>query len=304
MGVRVGVSIGPNVPWPDLVERVRHVASLGVQSAWIPDHIVSWADGAQPRFDCWTVLGGLATLVPGIRLGSLVTHTVYRNPVAIARAAITVDHMSGGRLEFGIGAAGSAYDHRVTGMPSWSVQERMQRFREALEIIDRLLRGEKVSFSGEYYAAEAEFRPLTLQRPRPPLTIAALGPVALKIAARYADRWSSWAGTVQAFATHTILPPDEGLAITRERNDRLDQLAAEMGRDPATIIRSLLAGWPLLSPGTPWASIEAFRDYVGRYREAGINEFIFLYPPDEYFPGAQVEDGIFDRAVSELLAQE
>lgn len=304
MGVKVGVSIGPNVPWPELVDRVRHVASLGVQSAWIPDHIVSWADGAQPRFDCWTVLAGLATLVPDIRLGSLVTHTVYRNPIAIARAAITVDHMSGGRLEFGIGAAGSAYDHRVTGMPPWSVKERMQRFREEIEILDRVLRGEKVLFQGQYYTADAEFRPLTVQRPRPPFTLAALGPVALRIVAQYADRWSSWAGTVQAFATHTVLPDEEGIAITRERNDQLDQLAADLGRDPWAITRSLLAGWPLLSPGTPWASMDAFWDYIGRYRDAGINEFIFLYPPEEYFPSAAVEDGIFDRAVKGLLAAE
>lgn len=145
-------------------------------------------------------------------------------------------------------------------------------------MIDRLLTQDVTTWRGRSYAVEeAPFRPAPVQRPRPPLTLGAHGPRMLGIAARYADRWNSY-GTV---------------AEIRERNGRLDEACAAIGRDPRAIVRSLY-GWTLKLGADPWESPDAFAEIVGRYREAGIEEFLMEAPHEEQF-------GTMERIAGDLL---
>jgi alkanesulfonate monooxygenase SsuD/methylene tetrahydromethanopterin reductase-like flavin-dependent oxidoreductase (luciferase family) len=142
--------------------------------------------------------------------------------------------------------------------------ELIGRFVEAVEIVDRLLRSEVVTFKGKHYTLRAaEFRPGPIQKPRPPLTIGAHGPRMLRLCAEYADSWNSF-GSVDEI---------------RARNAVLDEKCVEVGRDPQDIRRSLYM-WAAKADDDPWSSIDAFQDVIGRYREAGINEFIIDQPGD------------------------
>src|SRR5262249_55767021 len=131
--------------------------------------------------------------------------------------------------------------------------------------------------AGRYYQVhEARMQPGPVQQPRPPLTIGAGGPLMLKVVAAYADTWNTSAA-VGTGRRAGDLTPEEAVDSVRVRNEMLDGECAAIGRDPAGIRRSLLAGGGS-SPGDPWQSVAAFHDFVGRYREAGITEFLFYFP--------------------------
>jgi alkanesulfonate monooxygenase SsuD/methylene tetrahydromethanopterin reductase-like flavin-dependent oxidoreductase (luciferase family) len=261
-----------------MVERAHHIESLGFDSLWVADHYVNpYAPNAN-WFDGWTALTGLATVTTRIRVGTLVSSITLHNPSMLARQAVTVDHLSNGRLELGLGLGGAPLDHGMTGISSWTPKERVERFREAVEIIDRLLRGETTTFNGHYYSIkEALVQPAPIQRPRPPLTLAAHGTSALKIVAKYADSWSSFGGKTREGRTPTSR---ENLELTRERSELLDKYCRELGRNPREIVRSYLDVWEGFFEGeqNPFSSPEAFESFVKGYREIDVNEFIFYYP--------------------------
>jgi len=103
-GLRFGVITIQNVPWPTLVERWQYLDELGFDSAWVADHFTNHRERAEPWLECWTLLSALATYTGQIRIGTMVTNITFHNPAVLARQALTVDHVSGGRLELGIGA--------------------------------------------------------------------------------------------------------------------------------------------------------------------------------------------------------
>jgi hypothetical protein len=140
------------------------------------------------------------------------------------------------------------------------------------------LRNDETTFNGAYYQLkDAPCRPRPIQQPRPPLTIGAKGRRMLGICARWADRWNS-SGTVEEL---------------RLRNEILDEHCARIGRDPDTIVRSLY-GWAAIMPYDPWASVDAFEEVVGRYGEAGINEYIIDHPAPDRFP-------VLERVATEVI---
>ncbi|MFL5671359.1 MAG: LLM class flavin-dependent oxidoreductase, partial [Chloroflexota bacterium] len=191
--VRFSVLCLPNVPWDILVERVARAERLGFDVAALPDHFVDWTNPPSPWFEGWTALTGLAATTSTIRLATCVTQIPFRNPALFARQALTLDHISGGRLEIGLGT-GLVGDpsYAMAGIDDWEPRERVDRLAEYAEIVDRLLRDEVTTFAGTYYRTDgAIVNPRPVQRPRPPLTIGALGPVMLRHAARLADTWST-----------------------------------------------------------------------------------------------------------------
>jgi alkanesulfonate monooxygenase SsuD/methylene tetrahydromethanopterin reductase-like flavin-dependent oxidoreductase (luciferase family) len=255
-------------PWPTMVEQWKRIEGLGFDSLWIADHFV---DPFNPRgnwLDGWTLLSALATQTTRIRVGTLVTNFIYRNPAMIAKQALTVDHISGGRLELGLGATTEIDpSHAMTGAAVWSPAERVGRFREVVAIVDGMLRNEVTTYTGRYYqVGEAQMHPSPVQKPRPPLTIAAGGRATLKIAAKYADAWNSYGGF--------DLSSREALERLREHSKLLEQYCGEIGRDPKEITHSYLAGF---TEERPFASTNAFTDFVDRYQEEGVREFIFYY---------------------------
>lgn len=289
--LRFGVITLQNVPWKREVERWKHIESLGFDSAWLADHFVDPTRPSSPWFEAWTLLAALATHTTRIRMGTLVTCTAWRNPAFLARQALTVDHLSNGRLELGLGAgARGAIDpsYAMTGTDDWAPQERVDRFREVVEIVDQLLSNPVSSYEGRYYELkDTAMSPAPVQKPRPPLTIGALGPEMLKITARYADTWNSFGGMG--------LSAEEMLEATRERNAFLDEYCAKIGRDPGTLRRSLLL---YDAPAeTAYSSMDGFREVFDQYTDAGITEFIINYPfTERHIP-------IFENIAREIIPE-
>jgi alkanesulfonate monooxygenase SsuD/methylene tetrahydromethanopterin reductase-like flavin-dependent oxidoreductase (luciferase family) len=189
----------------------------------------------------------------------------------VAKEAVTVDHISGGRLEFGLGAGWFVPEHEMFGIPFPSNAELIGRFREAVEICHQLFTQDLTTYEGTYYQVrDAPFRPAPLQQ-RMPFTLGAHGPRMMRIVARYADRWNS-TGSMDEM---------------RERNQLLDVACAEVGRAPHEILRSHLYVPAILPEEHPWDSPEALRDFMGRLQEIGIREAIMQIPAD--IAPAQVE---------------
>jgi F420-dependent oxidoreductase-like protein len=263
--LRFGLCTDQNLTWPRTLERWRLFERLGFDSAWDCDHYVQPSRPDGPYLEGWTLLAALAARTERIRVGVLVSCNTFRHPALLAKEAVTVDHVSAGRLELGLGAGWYEPEHEMYGIDFPAPAELVGRFREAVEIVDRLLRSEQVTYEGRHYRLrEAAFRPGPLQRPRPPLTLGAHGPRMLRIVARHADAWNSF-GTPEQI---------------RERGAVLDEACAAIGRDPSEIVRSLYY-WVARANGDPWSSTDAFLDVVGRYREAGIEEFILDHPRDD-----------------------
>jgi F420-dependent oxidoreductase-like protein len=276
--VRFGIVTDQNLPWPTLVERWQLFEALGFDSAWDCDHFIQPSRPTGPYFEAWTLLAGLAAVTRRIRLGVLVSSNTFRHPSLLAKEVVTVDHISNGRLEVGLGAGWYEPEHPMFGVEFPPPAERVTRFKEAVEIIDTLLRNEVSSFEGAFYQLqEAPTRPRPIQQPRPPLVLAGHRPRMLRIVARYADDWNSF-GTVDEM---------------RERNAMLDEECARIGRDPKRIVRSLY-GWAAMMPSDPWESVDAFHDMVGRYASAGVNEFLIDQPRPE-------QQAVLERVAAEVL---
>lgn len=275
--LRFGLCVDQNLSWPKTVERWRLFEELGFDSVWDCDHYTQPSRPTGPYFEAWTLLSALAGLTSRIRIGVLVSCNTFRHPYLLAKEASTVDHVSGGRLEFGLGAGWFEPEQRMLGTPLPEKAELVGRFREAVEICDSLFRNEVTTYEGRWYQLrEAAFRPLPVQKPRPPFTLGAHRPRMLAIVARYADSWNSYG------------PP----GVIRERNAVLDEQCAAIGRDPGSLRRSLY--YSIAREADPWASVDAFQEVVGRYREIGIDEFILDHPKDEQL-------GVLEKVAADVL---
>jgi len=185
-----GICIPQILPILQIIEQCKFVEALGYDSVWIADQFYNPLRLGDPMWEAWTLLAAVATQTTHIRLGTLVTNFIYRNPAIVASQALTVDHISNGRLELGFGAGFSPKDHPMTGSEAWEPCERVGRFREAVQIVDLMLRNDVTTFEGQYYyVKDAILSPRPVQRPRPPLTLGVTGPVAMRFAAEYADCW-------------------------------------------------------------------------------------------------------------------
>ena len=280
--IRFGICTDQAASYRTLVDRWRYFEELGFDSIWDCDHFLRPSDPSGPYFEGWTLLAALATQTSRIRVGVLVGSNTFRHPALLAQQAITIDHISGGRLELGIGAGWFVEEHERFGIPFGSPGLLVDKFEEAVEILDALLRGETLTHGGRHYQLqEARLRPRPQQSPRPPLTLGAHRPRMLAICARYADRWNSF-GTVEEIA---------------ERNRLLDEACRRIGRDPSEIIRSFY-GWAsnMAAQGLPdaWSSVDAFSEVVDAYTAAGVNEFIFDQPRPEQYRTAE-------RIVSDVI---
>jgi alkanesulfonate monooxygenase SsuD/methylene tetrahydromethanopterin reductase-like flavin-dependent oxidoreductase (luciferase family) len=261
-GLRFGICTDQNMAWDLTVERWRLFEDLGFDSLWDCDHYVQPSRPTGPYFEGWSLLAGLAAVTRKARIGVLVSCNTFRHPALVAKMAMTIDHISNGRVDVGLGAGWYVPEHTMYGLDFPSPPELVGRFREAVEIVDGLLRNETTSYAGRYYQlADARFLPRPIQQPRPPLTLGAHGPRMMRVVAQYADAWNSF-GTVDEM---------------RERNRILDEQCAAVGRDPSEIWRGLY-GWAAMMPADPWESPDAFADMIGQYREAGVNEFIIDQP--------------------------
>jgi alkanesulfonate monooxygenase SsuD/methylene tetrahydromethanopterin reductase-like flavin-dependent oxidoreductase (luciferase family) len=294
-----GILSFPEVPYDELARRCREVEALGFDSVWLADdlNIPGYAD-----FEVWTLLGALARETTRIRLGTLVTAVTFRHPAFLAAQAITVDHISQGRVEVGIGAGGPPNNYATLGLESWGAAERRERMEEQVAILDHLLRGAPITYEGRHYRTTTEAMPKPIQQPRPPLIVAAHGERGLRLIAKYADGWNSLGGQPYPEARYgKKVTLTEAVALTERRNQQLDGYCHELGRDPATIRRSIAVYRPV--PPDPLSSLNAFDEYVGHYAEIGINEIIFYWPPlanvIEEQPISAAQQALFERIALE-----
>jgi alkanesulfonate monooxygenase SsuD/methylene tetrahydromethanopterin reductase-like flavin-dependent oxidoreductase (luciferase family) len=292
--LKFGIWFPPAPSWPVLRERTRLVEQLGFESIWMVDHFVNPYDCDCPWMDGWSLLAAMAGCTERVRVGTLVTNIIYRLPAVIAKQALTVDHISGGRLTLGIGV-GSPRDlsHPMTGVDPWPVAERVSRFEEIVTILDQMLRSPVTTYTGQYYkVTEATMLPPPIQQPRPPLLIAAEGRRMLKIAASFADNWNC--------ISNFQYSSDESLQHIHDNNQRLTELAIELGRDPNSITRSFCVGW---TNDQPFESLGAFQDFIGCYAEVGIQQFMLGYWEDTDGPPTSPMTHINNLAMLERIAQ-
>lgn len=264
--MKFGVITLQDAPWAELVERWRALENLGIETIWVADHLGIGSRPEQTWFEAWSCITALAHVTEKPRIGPLVSPMTLRNPAVLARTALSVAELSGGRLELGVGSGASAADHALAQVPEWPPKERARLFADWVERLVELLADER------------------LQPKAPvPLTIAGSGPTILRLAARHADRWNTYGGWG--------LSAEEGLGHARRDNELLDELCAQAGR---SVLRSALIGHPFVAE-TPWRSEEAFRDVVGRWEDAGFEELVFFYPAEWEMPEGSVEPGLFER---------
>jgi alkanesulfonate monooxygenase SsuD/methylene tetrahydromethanopterin reductase-like flavin-dependent oxidoreductase (luciferase family) len=290
--LRFHVLLLPNVGWTELKTRAVRLEELGFETVALADHFVDWTNAAVPWFEAWTSLAAIAEATRTIRLSTVVTQIPLRNPAMLARQVLTLDHVSNGRIELGLGT-GLTIDpaYAMTGLPNWEPGERVDRFAEYVDLVGQLLSQEVTTYAGRYYQAEgAVMNPRPVQSPRPPILVAALGPRMLRHAARYADIWNSL----------SFLPSfDEQLAETRARCEAIDACCAGIGRDPSTLRRSYLMfdteGRSKGGSITYYESPERFVDQVSRVVELGISDVGLYYPLDP----AQLPT--FERIATEVL---
>ena len=282
----------PNVPWDDLQQRFIRLEQLGIEVAALPDHFVDWTDPPSPWFESWTALTGLAAATTSIRLTTCVTQIPFRNPAMFARQALTLDHISSGRVEIGLGT-GLAKDPSLAmvGIPDWEPRERVARLGEYVQVVDRLLRDEVSSFAGEFYRVDgAIMNPRPVQSPRPPILVGALGPVMIRHAARFADTWNSLSFS-ESF--------EEQVAETRERVALMDEAGEALGRKRDTLRYSYTMFDARARPRGGaidyFESVDRFEDNVGRILELGMDEIGLYYPLD----ARQV--ATFERIATDVL---
>lgn len=282
--MRFGLVFFPGSP-SEMLEIATTSEQLGYDALYTGDHLFAWWNPNWPILDGWVTLGALVQNTTKIRLGSLVANLSWRDPVQMARTVIALDQFSGGRIDVGVGA-GRFADQVMGGMHEMSGSERVARLDEGLVVLDRLLRNDLEPFAGRFTTYQgAGTTPGCVQQPRPSLIVAAHGPRALRVAALRGDVWSTYGGVED-------LTVDELVAVTRERNDDLGEACESVGRDPASIGRSLL-----LMPNNgvdPWGDPGALCTLVEQLRAMNFDELVFHLP----FP---YDRAAFERTSLEVL---
>ena len=275
--MKLGLDVAQHqLTWDELLSRVRFAEAAGFDGAWLFDHFKAlYGDPAGPCLEGWTLLAALAASTERIRLGPLVTGMTYRHPSMLAAEAVTVDHVSGGRLEFAVGAAWFEEEHRELGFHFPSVKERAERLEEAVQLVRLLMTEDGVSFAGKHYRlVKATYRPRPVQQPHPPLWIGARGErLMLPIVGRNADVWHA-GGRAESLKRKWLVVAEH---------------AEKAGRDPADIVRA-----SDLSISEEWDEVRAQAESL---RDIGVTYLTVSWPGQGQ---GRVEE-FLDRIGNELM---
>jgi F420-dependent oxidoreductase-like protein len=220
------------VTWDQWLALAEGCEEHGFDALFRSDHYLSFGHPTEwGTLDAWTTLAALAARTQAVRLGTLVSPATFRHPSVLAKSAVTVDHIAGGRVELGMGAGWFGREHQAYGFEFPENRERFDRLAEQVEIVHRLWDRdeEEVAFEGRFYRLDAVYSlPKPVQEPHPPLILGGQGgPRSVRLAARWADEYN----------THNQ-PPQR----LRELRARLDGACERIDRDPATLSLSLMTG--------------------------------------------------------------
>jgi alkanesulfonate monooxygenase SsuD/methylene tetrahydromethanopterin reductase-like flavin-dependent oxidoreductase (luciferase family) len=228
--------------WSQIREMAELGEAIGMDSLWVVDHFLFKLDNDDPPrgiWECWSLLSALAACTKTVELGTLVLGTGFRNPALLAKMADTVDEISGGRLILGLGAGYHKFEYDAFGFP---FDNKFSRFEEALQIIHGLLRNGHIDFEGRFYSArDCELKPRGPRPDGPPILIGSMGHKMLRLLGRYADMWNG-------FWDYAGNSPGQ-LAEVRAL---IDEACVEVGRDPATLDRTITVLMADDSPNPYW----------------------------------------------------
>jgi len=270
--VHIGLVILPTDPWREARRQWEWADDAGFQTAWTYDHIRWGGMPEGPWYSAVPVLAAAATATRRVRLGTLVATPNFRHPVTLAREAITLDDLSEGRLDLGLGPGSEGFDATALGQEPWAPAERLARFEEFLEVLKPIVDGEPATRTSvrtpNYTAQEAPSTPGTIQRPLP-LTIAAGGPKGIRLAVEYGRNWVTIGPTGPAERT-----PETVLEAARRQVVALDAACAAAGRRTSDIGRVLL--WMPVEPLID--SADHFDDLFGPYDELGFDQVVLHHP--------------------------
>jgi F420-dependent oxidoreductase-like protein len=258
----LGIKLSPqNCTIEDLRAVWRIADEAGFDHLWAFDHFNPiFDDVGGELFEGMTLLAAMAEATSRVRIGLMVTGNTYRHPGVLAKMATTIDHLSGGRLEFGIGASGAEAEHTMLGIPFPTAGERICRLAEGLTVCRKLWTEDNVFFAGRYYTlTEAVQNPKPLQRPHPKIWVGGAGEkLMLRVVAEHADVWNV-IGSVDDVVQKSAV---------------LDQHCADIGRDPASIKRSVQPRFDAADPA-------AMVDLLHAYMDAGFTENVVYIPPSD-----------------------
>jgi F420-dependent oxidoreductase-like protein len=262
------VKVAQLFAYPVLERFWRDADELGFHAVWDYDHFYGIRDHESPTFEGWAMLAAMAAVTSRIRVGCMVTGVTYRHPAILAKMAVSVDHISRGRLDFGIGAGNHEAEHRGYGIPFPPAAERIAMLDEACEIVRRLWTEERVDHAGRFWTLTGAIaNPKPLQA-RIPLVIGGSGErLTLRVVARRADEWN---------VSPRVESEADGPREFARLSAVLDEHCAAVERDPAAIRRSVQL---LLRPEE--SEVQTALGLLDDYERAGAQHIVFGFtaPP-------------------------
>ncbi|CAN5647490.1 hypothetical protein BH23CHL2_BH23CHL2_03820 [soil metagenome] len=272
LGVELGLTTGSRWSWPDVQSFWSEAEEMGFDSLWMSDHIMTEGYTTEsgrpeptspdvppplvPMLECWTLLAGVASRTSRVMTGTIVSPVTFRHPSMLAKQALSLDQMTGGRFTLGLGAGYTEREHAAFGLPYPPAGERVTMLEEQLEIMRLLETGDYASFKSEYYSLDQA--PCV---PKPvnghiPVMIGGTRPRMMRLCAKYADHYNV-AGSPN---------------YVRERFADLEAACEKIGRDPSQIKRSVGL---FIAPVDPLSSLDRALHVIESFREAGCDEVIF-----------------------------
>ena len=270
--MRFGFWAGSSNPWAEVLTVCRHAERTGWDRLWFADHFMPNAeDTSGTTHESWVVLATLASRVPRVHLGHLVSGNTYRHPALTAKMAAQLDVISGGRFILGLGAAWQENEHHAYGIHFGTLKERMDRLEEACQVVTELFRYQKTNFSGKHYQlVDAPLEPKPIQTPLPLMIGGGGERRTLRITAQYANEWNVWGTPETLMHKQSVL--DAHCRDVRRDPVEIQRSACTllmMTEHEETLGRIRASGRPVLG-----GSNDEIKQTVQAYIDAGVDELI------------------------------